>query len=315
MSIGELLSQMASSDKRLLIAAFVFAALYVVFEACALRCILKRAGYIRKPLNCLLYSTSDVYFSAITPSATGGQPASAFFMVKDGIPGGKVTATLLLNLIMYTVSAVVLGLASIIIRPGSLDDFGTSSRILIVFGFVCLIFLTLLFLVLLKNVSFIFDPLVRLTGFLHKKKIFKNEEKILARLDKIKNDYESCAGIISGSKRVLLYAFIWNFLQRAAQIAVPALIYASLTEGFSGMTDIFLKQCLVTIGYNCIPIPGGMGVSDYLMIDAFKSVMGSEMAYVVEFISRGITFYICVSVSGLITLAGYLAKYGGKVRK
>ena len=35
--------------------------------------------------NGLLYSAADIYFSAITPSASGGQPASAFFMSRDGI--------------------------------------------------------------------------------------------------------------------------------------------------------------------------------------------------------------------------------------
>ena len=51
-----------------------------------------------------------------------------------------------------------------------------------------------------------------------------------------------------------------------------------------------------------------MGISDYLMIDGFTEIMGEKMAYSVELISRGITFYICVLISGLITLVGYCIK-------
>ncbi|MFR2128888.1 MAG: hypothetical protein ACLS4M_06675 [Eubacterium ventriosum] len=44
-------------------------------------------GYKRPFRKCLVYSSSDIYFSAITPSATGGQPASAYFMMKDKVWG------------------------------------------------------------------------------------------------------------------------------------------------------------------------------------------------------------------------------------
>ena len=47
-------------------------------------------------------------------------------------------------------------------------------------------------------------------------------------------------------------------------------------------------------------------------IDGFSRLMGEKMAYTVEMISRGITFYICVSISGIITLIGYFAGRKGK---
>ena len=69
---------------------------------------------------------------------------------------------------------------------------------------------------------------------------------------------------------------------------------------------LFSKQCLITIGYNYVPIPGALGIADYLMIDGFSSVMPEGLAYELDMISRGLTFYICVALSGIITLIGYL---------
>ena len=306
MSFSDLTDIIRSSNKIFVILSMLSAVLYVWFESIAIWGILKKAGYKRSPLKCLLYSTSDVYFSAITPSASGGQPASAYFMRKDGIPGGTITATLVLNLIMYTVSVVFLGLISILIRPGTFASFGTSSRAFITFGFFGLTVLTVGFFILLKNGSLIFNPLTRLIDFAYRKKIIKNKEAALARLEKVGNDYHTCSGLISNSKRILIYAFAWNLLQRINQLIVPSYIYAALGGNRSDMVTVFAKQCLVTIGYNCIPIPGGMGISDFLMIDGFTPVMGESMAYSVELISRGITFYICVAISGLITLAAYI---------
>lgn len=305
-TLDQLADTVASSDKIYIVLSMISAAFYVYFESVAIRGILKKAGYKRSRMKCLLYSTSDVYFSAITPSASGGQPASAFFMRMDGIPGGTITATLILNLIMYTVSVVALGLVSLFADPGAYAEFSASSKAFIIFGFFGLSLLTVIFYILLKKESLIFDPLTRLINFFHSKKLIKNKENTLAKLNKVRNDYHNCAGLISNSRRILLYAFVWNFLQRLNQQIVPSYIYMALGGNRVNMLTVFARQCLVTIGYNCIPIPGGMGISDYLMIDGFTPVMGEEMAYSVELISRSITFYICVAISGLITLAGYI---------
>ena len=308
MSLEELIDVVGSSNKLFMLAALFSASLYVIFEALAINLIIKRAGYGKKHLNSLIYSTADVYFSAITPSSTGGQPASIFFMMMDGISGGIATASLLLNLIMYNLSVVALGIISIIIEPAAYEAFETFSKVLIIVGFVALSLLSLLSLMLLKNDSMIFRPLKALTDWLYKKRIIRQKEGRIAKLEKMRNDYRKCSDIISNSKRILLYTFLLNLIQRASQIIVPVLVYCSLGGKSSLMPSVFAKQCLITIGYNYVPVPGGMGISDYLMIDGFTDVMGETMAFSVELISRGITFYICVAVSGLITLAWYCVK-------
>ena len=60
---------------------------FIFFEALAMHALLKDSGYRKKKRYCITYAAADVFVSAITPSASGGQPASAFFMMLDGIPG------------------------------------------------------------------------------------------------------------------------------------------------------------------------------------------------------------------------------------
>ena len=105
-SISDLVSAIGSSNKLFFILGVIAAALYVWFEGVAICSILKKSRYMRSPVKGLLYSTSDIYFSAITPSATGGQPASAFFMIRDGIPTGITTSTLVIAL-FYVLAALI----------------------------------------------------------------------------------------------------------------------------------------------------------------------------------------------------------------
>lgn len=306
LSPADLLRALGDAKKLWLVLAVLLAAGFVWFEGTALRSILRSTGYKTKRSSAFLYSASDIYFSAITPSATGGQPASAFFMMRDGLPVGVTTAVLVLNLMMYTLAIVFMGLISIILCPGAFVDFGSVSKVLIIIGFVGLIFLSLLFLSILKRGEKVFILIAKFLRFLHRKKIIKNLDAKLSKLETMMHDYESCSEIIAGRKSVMLKAFFWNVVQRASQMAVPAVIYIALHgQGRFGFT-VFAKQCLITIGFNFLPIPGGMGISDYMMVDGFTGIMGEDMAFQIEMLSRGITFYICVSICAVITLIGYL---------
>ena len=276
-TLGQLLDSVGDFNKFWFVISALCALMYVWFEAIAIRTILKDAGYPRKRGQALIYSTADVYFSAITPSATGGQPASALFMIKDGVPAGVTTAALVLNLIMYNAALGALGIIALIISPG-----------------------------VIRKGDKVFGLAFRLLDFLKKKGMIKSGERTRNRLIKASGDYSACSEMISGRSGLLVKTFIWNLLQRASQISVPMFLYISAGGDRRKAAMVFSKQCLINIGYNYIPIPGAMGVADFLMLDGFKEVMGSDMAYRIELLSRGITFYLCVTLCGIITLIAHM---------
>lgn len=308
LSLARFVELLSQANIRWIIIAIISAACYVIFEAVALCSILNGISHGRRISSGIIYSTADVYFSAITPSATGGQPASAYFMLKDGIPGGVASATLVLNLVMYNAAIVFLGILAIIISPKSFFAFKVSSKVFIVLGFVGLTLLSLFFISVLRNSQKIFSFLRRILEFFASKKIIHRLNHYLERLNKAENDFENCYRLIDGKNIILFKAFFWNVIQRASQIFVPALIFISLGGPKSLAPELFSKQCLITIGYNYVPIPGALGIADYLMIDGFSSIMSKNAAFELDMISRGITFYICVTLSGLITLFGYFIK-------
>lgn len=308
LSLPKLYTIVAGGNKLYLIISVLCAAGFVVFEAVAICSILRGIGYKTKPFDGLLYSTSDVYFSAITPSATGGQPASAYFMHEDKIPTGVVSATLILNLMMYTAAIGFLGIIAIILNPVFFKEFDRIPRILIMLGFVALIGLIAVFFTLLKDSDKLFTLIKRIVVFFQNKNIGHNWERSLEKLEKVHKDYKNCATTFAGRNDILIKAFIWNVLQRASQIAIPMFMHLCLGGLRKDAVTLFSKQCLITIGYNFVPIPGAMGIADYLMIDGFSKIMTHETALLLDMVSRAVSFYICVTISGLITLGGYLWK-------
>ncbi len=60
-----------------------------------------------------------------------------------------------------------------------------------------------------------------------------------------------------------------------------------------------------------MPIPGAMGVSDYLMLEGFEAFLPPERVVQMELVSRSVSFYCCVLLCGLIVLLASRKKRKG----
>ena len=314
-TIPEIVQSLKDASPLWTLAAFLCVAGYILFEGAALGVLLRSSGIRSRFRDDTFYSASDIYFSAITPSSSGGQPAAAYFMIRNGIPAGVATVTLIINVVMYTFATVVVGIVAIFINRELFMGFSTVSKVLIVLGFIMYTGFAVFFYLCLRKGRKIFDALEKLVEFMHRKKLIKNLESKINKIDKARRDYEECVSIMSGKAAGLIKAFIFNILQRVSQLMVPAFLWTALGATAGSIPNIFASQCLITIGYNCVPIPGAMGVADYITIDGFTNLIGYDDAIRLELLSRGISFYLCVIICGLITIIGALAlKHRNKVR-
>lgn len=272
---------------------------FIVFEGMALLCICKAFGYRRGVSKGYIYSASDIYFSAITPSASGGQPASAYFMVKDGIPGSLVTVALLINLVMYTFAILTLGIIAFLVRPTAFLQFAPLSKILIIAGVLTLSVLAAVFILVLKKHTLLHSVCDRFLSLLAKLKIVRRLEKKRKKLANWVESYRECAAAIGGKTSMLVKAFIFNFLQRLSLTLVTVFSFLAGGGAPSETVDVLMRQIMVVLGSNCVPIPGAMGVADYLMLDAFSQIIDDASAVVnLELLSRTVSFYFCVLLCG-----------------
>ncbi len=279
---------------------------FILFEGLAIQYILNSLGYKTGVFNGLLYSASDQFFSAITPSASGGQPASALFMKLCRIPASAVTVCLITNLVMYTLSTAVIGILSILLNPGVLARFDTVSKVFIFYGIIMMGLLSLMFYILLCKSSFMRRTITAVITILSRLHIIRDKNKWLGKLDRQMAEYKLCSGILQKKASVLICVFILNMLQRFSQISVTPLLNCAIKKtSLSESINLWCVQALSQIGSNCVPIPGGMGVADYLMLNGFQSLFTENYSYMLQTLSRSISFYICTLLSGIIGCIGY----------
>lgn len=306
-----LAAQLMQANPGWLLASVVSMLGFIVSEAWAVRIICRSFGYHPGMHNTCAYSATDIYFSAITPSATGGQPACALLMMKDGISGTVATVALLLNLTMYTFSILLIGFVCFVFRPQLFFEFGPVARVMIVMGYTAQILFSVFLFLLVKNerlLQKICRAALRIPAKLH---LIRHVEEKQEKLDQSMREYRRCSEMLAGSGVLLFKVFLLNFMQRVSQISVTMFVSAALGIGGLSMLDVWILQGYVVLGSNYVPVPGGMGVVDYLMLDAFDACMTAQQAVNLELVSRSVSFYCCILLCG----AAMLWYYGYQRRK
>ena len=123
---------------------------FILGESVIIFYLMRSLGRKPKLNHCFLYSFVGFFFSLVTPSATGGQPAQVLFMKKDKLPVHLSTLVLLLVTITYKLVLVIIGIAVLILRPVSVMHclapvmrwiwLGIFLNVLCVGGMLCLVF-------------------------------------------------------------------------------------------------------------------------------------------------------------------------------
>ena len=74
---------------------------------------------------------------------------------------------------------------------------------------------------------------------------------------------------------------------------------------FDGL-KIFAIQTYVVLGSNFIPVPGAVGISEFLMYHGYAELLGDEASCSLAILSRGISFYTCSIISVFTVILGFI---------
>ncbi|MCQ2533906.1 MAG: flippase-like domain-containing protein [Clostridia bacterium] len=254
-----------------------------------------------------LYSAADIYFSAITPSASGGQPASAFFMCKDGLTVAETAFILMINLLFYTASLIIIGIGGFLLCPSIFMELDSISKLFIILGTLVITGLCIFFILILQRENWVRIISNSIFKFIHKIWPRFNNEKYTLRLENSIVQYRNCAKLVMSRRGPMTLAFLFNLLQRLMLLSTPLCVYLAFGGSVSYLYKVISAQALVLVGVYSMPIPGGMGVADYLLIDGLDTIPDIYSPANLELISRGISFYSCIIIAFIVVVIGLLS--------
>ena len=254
-----------------------------------------------------IYSCVELFFAALTPSASGGQPAVAYFMSKDGIKLSKSSVILLNNTLHYTVSLFVLSTFAMIWKWDFIfaPERGKYFIWLFISGYIANILgllSCLLFIFAPGLVRTIFTPVYRLLAKMH---IIKDLDRALASFEKSVAEYSECQKTIRRSPGAQIQTFLWNCAQRTLNCLVPFFVYRALGGG-KPMIEILVIQILILCSVNAIPLPGSVGASEMVHKQLYQTLYSVGSVTPAMIITRTFNFYIMVVIVGIVSVAYYI---------
>lgn len=300
-----------SCDPVWMASAFLCMLLSILFEALSLHIIAHRFDHKCGFHSSLAYATADVYYSAITPSASGGQPASVFYMARDGMSVGKASFTLLFNLIGYATAIIIIGVSAFAVNPGMYTEIEPwFAHFLIILGIILQVVLLGFAIACMFCGGAVKKFGNGIITLLFKIKIVKNPDKWRTKVADEVNKYSDCRKEIKKNPLLFTSVIFCNISQRLSHILISCFVCFSSPDVSVSFADIYVMQVFVLLGYNCVPLPGGTGAFEYLYLSIYRLRFDDAFIPVIMLIARVLSYYIRSIISAVYTLTYHMV--GGK---
>ncbi|MBQ8108447.1 MAG: flippase-like domain-containing protein [Ruminococcus sp.] len=306
--LGEILEDLGKADLLWVTLAGIATFVFIAGESCIIHYMLRVFGQKTNFLSCLKYSFIGFFFSYITPSSSGGQPAQMYYMKKDGVKIGLSTLIMLLITIAYKSVLVALGAVFLIFNFHTVAEYAGDLDWLLVLGFVLNIaFISMLVAVFFKP-NWARKAGIRIVNLLSGWKIVKgdNNEKLITKITRICDNYTMGSTYIRENVVTVVKIFAITLVQRMSLFSVTWLIYKAY--GLSGVSflDIITMQIMIGIAVEMLPLPGAAGITEVAFTTVFGRIFSSQLVKPAMLISRGLTFYCVLIVGGIVTLWAHI---------
>lgn len=300
--VEEILKYTKQAEPVYLLLSIVCVVFFIWGESIILFYMLRSFGTRVRAGRCYLYSCIGFFFSCITPSATGGQPAQIYYMKKDDIPVPVSTVILMVVTITYKLVLVVVGGAILLLRPhkvmGYLEPVLPWCYLGIALNVFCVLFMC--FLVFYPGMAE--QALLLLLDLAEHLHLMKKKAERRERLKQAMQVYKETAGYLAVHWKIVFHAFLITVAQRFSLFFVTSLTYLAFGQSGESLFDLLLLQAMISVSVDMLPLPGGMGISEGLFLGIFRPIFGEELTIPAMLVSRGISYYGQLIISALLTV-------------
>ena len=273
--------------------------------------------YVHGPVNFLKSVRTGIlglYYGALTPFATGGQPMQVMYMKRDGVPVGRGTCIVCIKFFLYELALCVFYVVAMVLRGAYFYANYNQVFWLTTLGFVInFVGLTFIFLVLVKTewARRIVNWFSRVRG---KIRILKHAEKTMHNVANTIDDYVEAAKYIGENKGKIILSFILSVFNFVCLFSIPYLICVAFGNGDAEYIELLTLMAFLYLAVAFMPTPGAAGASEggfYLFFSRFFSNVFLPMV-----IWRFLTYYLVLFVGSIWVVIDELRTMGrGRKRK
>lgn len=307
----DLLSTPDSFNVRWIIAALVVFDLNIIIDTLVTLIFLRTQYKSFRFYDSLKVAFVGVFFGAITPSNTGGQPMQLYLLSKMNVSVGFGSACMTQKFIVYQIVMTAVSVFSVIFRYEYFQAAFTNiwSTLFIILGFTVQLVMTALFLIVSfsrKTTSFLINLLEKL---FKKLKFIKNSENKIKRISTEVEMFHDGNKALFTNAKILVITYLLVLLQILAILSVPYFVYVSfdmpsvaVANGQTPATlfDVICIQSFVLFTSNLVPLPGASGGAELaftMYFGQFFIIGGINNIKPAILLWRFVTYYGAILIS------------------
>ena len=302
--IGDLANALSTLSPAYLLLCLLSWALYVFFDALSVHFFLRRQGYAIRFRSSLHSAIIGIYYSNVTPGATGGQPMQIYTLSKSKIPIGVSASAMAIKFIVFQVMLLLLGLVLWVAHGAFFAQYAAGSEWFVLLGYAAnlvTISAVVLMAVCPSLVRWVIKFCIKIGV---KLRIVKNPEHSAMKWESNCQSFlSSIQLIIRHPKDVLAQCGIAVLQLMSLMLTIVAIYHA---YSLSGVSDIQLVTMgvLLYIGASYTPLPGASGAQEGGFAVLFSKIFPPAKLFVALLLWRFATYYLSVLVGAVVTTVG-----------
>lgn len=310
-NVEDILNAMSSLNIKYIIIGMICSCAFVVCEGINISRSLKLMEYKVSIFTCIKYAIVGLFFSSVTPSASGGQPMQIYFMHKDDIQISHSSLALLIDLASFQFVTAGLAIVGYITQHELLVNTLGNIKYFVALGVIINTLVLIFILTAIFSKRFI-TKLINFVYFILEKLKYKKLDKFKEISTAQLNEYKESAVYFKENKFTILKIVLTTIVQIVALHSVTFWIYKSFGLSEYSFITVVMLQSILYISVSALPLPGAVGVSESVFMIIYKTLFSVKILSSAMIVSRGISFYLLVFLSGIILAVNYLLNIRGK---
>lgn len=243
-----------------------------------------------------------LFWSAVTPSSTGGQPMQVYLLHSlRGVSVGYGTSRLIQKFMVYQICLTLISVLAVLLNIPFIIESNQKIPMLVpllLFGFATQLAVTAIFLLFSFSPKLSRRLIMFLAKVLNKIKIVKNVDEKIKEIEKQLEEFHTSNKDIYKKPKLLIIAFIFTFLEFIAMFIIPYFIFRSFGFDFATPLQLISSQAFVNLMSSMVPIPGASGAAELGFTVFFGKYFIHGTLKSAALIWRVINYYGVIALTG-----------------
>ena len=233
-----------------------------------------------------------MFYSNVTPAATGGQPMQVMSLKRRGVNPGISSTGVAVKFFCWQLALLMAGTALWIFNPDALDLTGKPIAFIVLGYLLNGAAVAVVFLLALRPraVTGLINFVLKAGSKLH---LIKNPDATRQKMEHSIDEFNSSVDMIKNHPFQLIRLIMIEILQVVSLMSITYFVYRAVGLSEVDYLDILTIQTLLYITVSFFPLPGAAGAQEIGFSGFFKGVFG-ETCSAAMLIWRFFTYYIMI---------------------